>query len=92
MFNDGRGETEMTDEQILRLICDHTGKRINLCNFTLDELKVFARAVESLVEARAKLERAKGMPDLAMMVEASKGYDGPEVSGSGIIRTGITKL
>jgi hypothetical protein len=35
----------MTDEQILRLICDHTGKRINLPNFTLDELKDFARAV-----------------------------------------------
>lgn len=36
---------EMTDEQLLRLICDHTGKRINLPNFTLDELKDFARAV-----------------------------------------------
>lgn len=38
-------ERELTDAEILLLICDHTGKRINLCNFTLDELKVFARAL-----------------------------------------------
>lgn len=37
----------LTDEQILKLICDNTGKRINLPNFTLDELKDFARAAVS---------------------------------------------
>jgi hypothetical protein len=48
----------MTDEQILRLICDHTGKRINLPNFTLDELKDFARAV--LAESKLSKDQVKG--------------------------------
>jgi hypothetical protein len=39
----GRPSVPVSDEQILRFICDHTGKRINLPNFTLDELMDFAR-------------------------------------------------
>lgn len=40
----------MNGEQILKLICDNTGKRVSLCNFTLEELKDFARAVLELYE------------------------------------------
>jgi hypothetical protein len=50
----------MTDEQILRLICDHTGKRINLPNFTLDELKEFANAV---LEAQPTPKLVLALPD-----------------------------
>lgn len=35
----------MTREEILKLICDNTGKRINLPNFTIEELEDFANSV-----------------------------------------------
>lgn len=50
----------MNDERILRLICDHTGKRINLPNFTLDELKDFARAVLADDRSESALDRIDG--------------------------------
>lgn len=50
----------MNDERILRLICDHTGKRINLPNFTLDELKDFARAVVAEDRSESALDRIDG--------------------------------
>ena len=46
----------MNDEQILKLICDNTGKRVNLCNFTLEELKTFARAVLELYKEELRDE------------------------------------
>lgn len=51
----------MNDEQILKLICDNTGKRVNLCNFTLEELKVFAQAVLESYETdlRYKIEQER---------------------------------
>lgn len=47
----------MNDEQILRLICDHTGKRINLPNFTINELKDFARGVLAAERSQSAMDR-----------------------------------
>ena len=44
----------LTFEQIAQLVCDHTGKRINLPNFTIEELADFAHAVQRLVEENQK--------------------------------------
>lgn len=52
----------LSDESILRLICDNTGKRINLPNFTLYELIDFARALLSAqmdAPVRIDIERIK---------------------------------
>ena len=37
----------MNREELLKLICDNTGKRINLPNFTIEELEDFANAIMS---------------------------------------------
>lgn len=47
----------MPREQILKLICDNTGKRINLPNFTLEELEDFAKAVLCASAATQNAER-----------------------------------
>jgi len=43
-------------EQILKLICDNTGKRINLPNFTIEELEDFAKAIRQAALEEAALE------------------------------------
>ena len=45
--SNGAAQGAMTREALLHLICDNTGKRINLPNFTIEELEDFAHAVLS---------------------------------------------
>jgi hypothetical protein len=46
-----RGLGQVSTEQILRLVCEHTGKRINLDNEQLDQYIAFARAAIAVAQS-----------------------------------------
>lgn len=65
-------QAEMSNEAILKLICDNTGKRINLPNFTLDELMELVRAAIAASNS-ACAENAR-----TELIDASKRSDGKD--------------
>lgn len=73
----------ISDEELLKLICDNTGKRINLPNFTLEELKDFARGVIQLQVAKLEVPKDR-INGVMKMGEFEFEYNGERIAFDGV--------